>query len=56
MSKPYKICPNCGVHLDPGEICDCKDKETRDTATAAGMEAGQQATGNPRGPVLVPGA
>ena len=24
----FKICPECGVHLDPGERCDCqKDKE-----------------------------
>lgn len=20
----YRICPSCGSHLDPGEICDCK--------------------------------
>lgn len=20
----YKICPHCGVHLDPGERCDCQ--------------------------------
>ena len=19
----YKICPDCGAHLDPGEQCDC---------------------------------
>ena len=19
----YKICPHCGAHLDPGELCDC---------------------------------
>ena len=19
----YKICPDCGAHLDPGESCDC---------------------------------
>lgn len=33
MSKPYKICPECGDHLDPGEICNCKEAP--------------QATGNP---------
>ena len=22
----YRVCPNCGAHLDPGEICDCKIK------------------------------
>ncbi len=19
----YRVCPNCGCHLDPGERCDC---------------------------------
>ena len=23
----YKICPYCGAHLDPGEVCDCREKE-----------------------------
>lgn len=23
----YKTCPNCGAHLDPGELCDCLEKE-----------------------------
>lgn len=23
----YKTCPHCGAALDPGEICDCQDKE-----------------------------
>jgi len=23
----YRICPDCGAHLDPGEICDCLGKE-----------------------------
>lgn len=27
MSKPYKTCPDCGAHLDSGEICDCHKKE-----------------------------
>ena len=21
----YKVCPNCGANLDPGERCDCED-------------------------------
>lgn len=21
----YRICPNCGAHLDPGEKCDCEE-------------------------------
>ncbi len=20
----YRICPDCGAHLDPGETCDCR--------------------------------
>lgn len=23
----YRICPNCGANLDPGEHCDCQDKK-----------------------------
>ena len=23
----YKTCPLCGCHFDPGEVCDCTDKE-----------------------------
>ncbi len=23
----YRTCPYCGAHLDPGERCDCQDKE-----------------------------
>lgn len=23
----YKVCPYCGANLDPGEKCDCQDKE-----------------------------
>ena len=23
----YKTCPHCGAHLDPGEVCDCRDNE-----------------------------
>ena len=22
----HRICPDCGAYLDPGEICDCKEK------------------------------
>lgn len=24
----YRTCPNCGCALDPGERCDCTDKNT----------------------------
>lgn len=23
----YRTCPHCGANLDPGEVCDCRDKE-----------------------------
>ena len=23
----YRTCPHCGANLDPGERCDCQDKE-----------------------------
>ena len=23
----YRTCPHCGANLDPGETCDCQDKE-----------------------------
>lgn len=28
----YKTCPECGAALDPGEICDCKEKAAQDAA------------------------
>ena len=30
MSRPYRECPYCGAHLDPGERCDCRDREVKD--------------------------
>lgn len=35
----YKTCPLCGAALDPGERCDCQDKET--APDAANIEGGQ---------------
>ena len=34
----YRICPDCGAHLDPGEQCDCHEeyvleREKREKAT-----------------------
>jgi len=26
----YRECPYCGANLDPGERCDCQDKEQTD--------------------------
>lgn len=25
----YRICPDCGASLDPGEKCDCRDEKER---------------------------
>ncbi len=30
----YKNCPNCGANLDPGEVCDCEQKERAVTEEA----------------------
>jgi hypothetical protein len=26
----YKICPDCGAHLDFGERCDCQDERQKE--------------------------
>lgn len=31
----YKVCPYCGSHLDPGEKCDCGQKEAAVSAANA---------------------
>ena len=36
----YRKCPLCGATLDPGERCDCQDKET--APDAANTESGQK--------------
>lgn len=28
----YCTCSHCGANLDPGEFCDCRDKETAQSA------------------------
>lgn len=35
----YRKCPLCGATLDPGERCDCQDKET--APDAANIEGGK---------------
>ena len=46
-SKPYRVCPNCGCNLDPGERCDCKER----AELAADLTHIDR-----REPVLMPGA
>ena len=42
MSSYYRICPLCGAHLDPGERCDCQEKEEdRPGAVNAGTVEGE---------------
>ena len=40
----YKVCPWCGCHLDPGEICDCKEKAA---VGAANTDNGKVEIGKP---------
>lgn len=38
--KPYyTICEACGAHLDPGETCDCMNKQT---LTCEGLKHGRR--------------
>lgn len=30
----FKVCPHCGAALDPGEVCDCRDKEEAPASAA----------------------
>jgi len=31
----YKICPDCGSHLDFGEKCDCKSGQQQETGNTS---------------------
>lgn len=31
MGTYYRTCPDCGAHLDPGEVCDCQTEEDDET-------------------------
>ena len=43
MSRYYRVCPFCGAHLDPGERCDCQEKE-EDRSGAANAGTVQENT------------
>ena len=35
----YKVCPDCGAHLDPGERCDCgAKKKSRSAGTETALD------------------
>lgn len=46
MGKPYRECPNCGAHLDPGERCDCNNEEQDDRESAVERENVMEKTGS----------
>lgn len=50
MSKPYRTCPDCGSHLDPGEHCDCGKTEVSQKAV---MLSGKKETTDKYQPVLM---
>lgn len=31
----YRVCPECGCTLDPGEPCDCQSRTKKEAAPAA---------------------
>ncbi len=35
----YRVCPNCGAHLDPDEACDCQH-ETKAPVSATNANEG----------------
>lgn len=38
----YKTCPHCGANLDPGEVCDCRDKERAAQGAANTKDGGAE--------------
>ena len=53
----YKVCPNCGAHLDPAEHCDCEKQHTDPRPKNAGEYADKPATEAPKEkPDIMPGA
>lgn len=37
----YRICPNCGANLDPGERCDCYQEDKKTAVIAATNDGGE---------------
>lgn len=42
----YRPCPTCGASLDPGERCDCQEKE-KAAPDAANIQSGKVEKGLP---------
>ena len=38
----FKTCPHCGANLDPGEVCDCRDKERAAQGAANTKDGGAE--------------
>lgn len=38
----YRVCPDCGSHLDPGERCDCKLDTQADKPLAHMFDRGEE--------------
>ena len=38
----YKICPDCGASLDPGEKCDCREEEKETGVFQPALENGTE--------------
>ena len=56
-SMKYKVCPNCGAHLDPAEHCDCETKHADKQPKSAGEYADKPTSETPKKkPDLMPGA
>lgn len=37
----YRVCPDCGANLDPGERCDCTKRSAPDAANIRDGNAGE---------------
>lgn len=54
--KPYRVCPDCGNHLDWGERCDCKDRTEQEPVQGTVDLVAQPAGRGERETILMPGA